>query len=69
MPEPLRDLLGAGALGDQKSSAGVTKVVDPEPGREVLLGNPITTNVVSQRLGNYQLHPQWGQLFEQMWVR
>jgi YVTN family beta-propeller protein len=35
----------------------------------VPLGNSITTNLVSQRLGNYQLHPQWGQLFEQMWVR
>jgi peptide/nickel transport system substrate-binding protein len=35
----------------------------------VPLGNSITTNLVSQRLGNYQLHPQWGQLYELMWVR
>jgi YVTN family beta-propeller protein len=35
----------------------------------VPLGNSITTNLVSLRLGNYQLHPQWGQLYEQMWVR
>ena len=35
----------------------------------VPLGNSITTNLVSERLGNYQLHPQWGQLYEQMWVR
>jgi YVTN family beta-propeller protein len=35
----------------------------------VPLGNPIHTSLVSERLGNYQLHPYWGQLYEQMWVR
>jgi hypothetical protein len=24
---------------------------------------------VSERLGNYQFNPQWGPLFDQMWVR
>ena len=33
------------------------------------LYNPITTDFVSDRLGNYQFHPQWGMLFDQAWVR
>jgi peptide/nickel transport system substrate-binding protein len=33
------------------------------------LYNPITTDFVSDRLGNYQYHPQWGMLFDQAWVR
>ena len=32
-------------------------------------GTRYATNLVSQRLGNYQFHPYWGQLFDQMWVR
>jgi ABC-type transport system substrate-binding protein/class 3 adenylate cyclase len=35
----------------------------------VPLVNPIWTALVSERLGNYQFHPYWGQLFDQMWVR
>jgi len=35
----------------------------------VSLVNPIWTALVSERLGNYQFHPYWGQLFDQMWVR
>ena len=35
----------------------------------VPLVNPIRTALVSERLGNYQFHPYWGQLFDQMWVR
>ncbi|HEY3211354.1 MAG TPA: ABC transporter substrate-binding protein, partial [Actinomycetota bacterium] len=35
----------------------------------VPLGNPIWTSLVSQRLGNYQFNPFWGQLYDQMWVR
>ena len=35
----------------------------------VPLVNPIWTGLVSERLGNYQYHPYWGQLFDQMWVR
>lgn len=35
----------------------------------VPLGNTIRTILVSQRLGNYQYHPYWGELYDQMWVR
>ena len=35
----------------------------------VPLGNTISTVLTSTRLGNYQFHPYWGQLFDQMWVR
>jgi peptide/nickel transport system substrate-binding protein len=35
----------------------------------VPLVNPPTATLVSKRLGNYQLNPQWGPLFDQMWVR
>jgi peptide/nickel transport system substrate-binding protein len=35
----------------------------------VPLGNEIRTSLVSERLGNYQLHPYWEELYDQMWVR
>jgi YVTN family beta-propeller protein len=35
----------------------------------VPLGNTIKTTLVSERLGNYQFHPYWGELYDQMWVR
>ena len=35
----------------------------------VPLGNPVLTSLVSERLGNYQLHPYWERLYDQMWVR
>jgi peptide/nickel transport system substrate-binding protein len=35
----------------------------------VPLGNVIRTNLVSERLGNYQFHPFWLYLYDQMWVR
>jgi hypothetical protein len=25
--------------------------------------------LVSKRVGNYQFHPEWGVLFDQLWVR
>jgi YVTN family beta-propeller protein len=31
--------------------------------------NPKTVDFVSQRVGNYQFHPQWGLLLDQLWVR
>ena len=31
--------------------------------------NPATTDFVSRRVGNYQYHPLWGPLVDQMWVR
>ena len=33
------------------------------------LYNPITADFVSERLGNYQSHPQWRMLFDQAWVQ
>jgi YVTN family beta-propeller protein len=35
----------------------------------VPLFNPKLTDVVSQRVGNYQHNPQWGVLLDQLWVR
>jgi peptide/nickel transport system substrate-binding protein len=35
----------------------------------VPLANRSWVNLVSERLGNFQLHPQWGPLVDQMWVR
>ena len=32
------------------------------------LVNPLSVVFVSPRLGNYQLHPQWGPILSQMWV-
>jgi hypothetical protein len=31
--------------------------------------NRQVASVVSQRLGNYQVNPQWGPLMDQMWVQ
>jgi peptide/nickel transport system substrate-binding protein len=33
------------------------------------LTNPVSTNVVSARTGNIQVHPQWGILLSRLWVR
>jgi peptide/nickel transport system substrate-binding protein len=35
----------------------------------VPLANRYWVNLVSQRLGNFQVNPQWGPLVDQMWVR
>jgi YVTN family beta-propeller protein len=35
----------------------------------VPLTSGVWTSLVSQRLGNYQFHPYWAPLFDQMWVR
>jgi hypothetical protein len=35
----------------------------------VTLGNGESVDFVSKRVGNYQYNPQWGPLFDQMWVR
>lgn len=35
----------------------------------VPLANRHWVNLVSERLGNFQVHPQWGPLVDQMWVR
>jgi peptide/nickel transport system substrate-binding protein len=31
--------------------------------------NPRNIDFVSKRVGNYQYHPQWGVLFDQLWVK
>jgi YVTN family beta-propeller protein len=33
------------------------------------LTNPVTTHAVSARLGNIQVHPQWGILLSRLWVQ
>jgi hypothetical protein len=35
----------------------------------VLLVTPVATSLVSERIGNYQFHPQLGPLHDQLWVR
>jgi YVTN family beta-propeller protein len=35
----------------------------------VPIGNSIAMDFVSARVGNYQYHPQWGILFDQLWVQ
>ena len=42
-------------------------VVDLAP--EVPLFTPTDVNIVSKRVGNYQYNPEWGILFDQLWVR
>lgn len=42
-------------------------IVDRAPWVPLL--NPKTSVFLSERLGNYQVHPQWGPLLDQLWVR
>ena len=42
-------------------------VVDLAPW--VPLFTPSHLNIVSKRVGNYQYNPEWGILFDQLWVR
>ncbi len=35
----------------------------------VAVSNPTAVDFVSERVGNYQYHPQWGVLLSQLWVR
>jgi peptide/nickel transport system substrate-binding protein len=32
-------------------------------------GSPPQRVLISERLGNYQSHPFWGTLFDQLWVK
>jgi peptide/nickel transport system substrate-binding protein len=43
------------------------RIVDQSP--FVPISNPIATDFVSARVGNYQYHPQLGVLLDQLWVR
>jgi len=42
-------------------------IVDQAP--YLWLVNPIGADFTSPRVGNYQVHPQWGVLLGQLWVR
>jgi peptide/nickel transport system substrate-binding protein len=35
----------------------------------VVFANPVGIDIFSKRVGNYQRHPQWGLLLDQLWVR
>ncbi len=43
------------------------QIVDQAPW--VSLHTPKVLSLVSKRIGNYQYNPQWGTLFDQLWVR
>jgi ABC-type transport system substrate-binding protein len=43
------------------------RIVDQAPW--VPLYNTRSADFVSERVGNYQHHPQWGVLVDQLWVR
>ena len=40
-----------------------------EEGAQAPVTNPITTHAVSARVGNVQVHPQWGLLLGRLWVQ
>jgi YVTN family beta-propeller protein len=40
-----------------------------EEAAQAPLTNPISTNAVSARVGNVQVHPQWGILLSRLWVQ
>jgi hypothetical protein len=42
-------------------------LIDRAPFVPVAYANLV--NLLSERVGNYQSHPQWGPLLDQMWVR
>jgi YVTN family beta-propeller protein len=43
------------------------RIVDQAPWLPTL--NPNTVDFLSERVGNYQVHPQWGLLLDQLWVK
>ena len=59
----LEDAAAAGALWAEIDR----EVVDQAP--YVWLTNVISVDFVSERVGNYQVHAQWGVLLNQLWVR
>jgi len=57
---------------DPAQAAARWAAVDREPtGRApwVPLYNPRDLTVLSARVGNYQFHPYWNVLIDQLWVR
>lgn len=74
--DPRIDAQGQRALalqvGDPAEAAGQWARIDREIVNQapwVPLYNPRTLTVVAQRVGNYQFHPYWGLLIDQLWVR
>jgi hypothetical protein len=43
------------------------RIVDQAP--IVPISNPHNPSFVSKRVGNFQFHPVWGPLLDQIWVR
>jgi peptide/nickel transport system substrate-binding protein len=54
-------------LAGELWAAADRRIVDQSP--FVSMGNGIATDFVSARVGNYQYHPQFGILIDQLWVQ
>ena len=74
--DPAADALMRRAIAAQASDPRAADALWARAERRVLdaapaipLINPVHTDLVSERLRNDQYHPQWGLLFEQVWVR
>ncbi len=62
----------AGQVGDPATAAGQWAAIDHELVDQapwVPLYNPRDLTVLSARTGNYQFHPYWNLLIDQLWVR
>ena len=72
------------SLDAQMEHAAALQAVDPASAnllwqrieREILALAPVVptyngriVDFVSERVGNYQYHPQWGALLDQLWVK
>jgi ABC-type transport system substrate-binding protein/class 3 adenylate cyclase len=59
-------------LTDPQAAASLWSEIDRDVMRQapiIPIGNGGTADLISRRAGNYQYNPQWGPLFDQMWVR
>jgi ABC-type transport system substrate-binding protein/DNA-binding SARP family transcriptional activator len=62
----------AGEVGDPATAAGQWAAIDRELVDQapwVPLYNPRDLTVLSARTGNYQFHPYWNLLLDQLWIR
>ena len=59
------------ATDPARADAAWARIEHELTNRAVLLPTvtPRTTDVLSKRVGNYQYHPVWGVLVDQLWVR
>jgi peptide/nickel transport system substrate-binding protein len=55
------------AAAAEKWAAIDRAITDEAP--YLVLANPVGIDILSKRVGNYQRHPQWGLLLDQLWVR